>query len=169
MSEQICPTEYWQKSRFVDHRQYQNRPEEWKEEMRQLEATTIRGGGAVGSPACNVLFKIEGQHANQYRDAIIDTIAELTALRKERDALKEAGHGLVIAMKSEMVTCDSPYCKCQTCRAVSVFIAALSEEGTPQEKMVTALRKLKKMDEEDDMSFLDNCAESPALSEGGEE
>jgi len=87
MSEQICPTEYWQKSRFVDHRQYQNRPEEWKEEMRQLEATTIRGGGAVGSPACNVLFKIEGQHANQYRDAIIGTIAELTALRKERDAL----------------------------------------------------------------------------------
>ena len=70
-------------------------------------------------------------------------LSELAALREEKDALKEAGHGLVIAMKSEMVTCDSPYCKCQTCRAVSVFIAALSKEGTPQEKMVTALRKLK--------------------------
>lgn len=56
---------FWQRSRFVDKPEYRHMSPEWKREREKEESRIIRGPGAVGTPECNAVFKVEGPNVTE--------------------------------------------------------------------------------------------------------
>lgn len=49
----------WQRSRFVELKQYRTMSKAWKRARRIEEAKIIRGPGQIGDPGCNVVARVE--------------------------------------------------------------------------------------------------------------
>lgn len=85
----------WQRSRFVDSSRYEGISESWKDERQREERKIIRGAGIVGTPECNVLFKVEGMMlTEEMMEFIADAPAIVRGLLAElgeaRDRLDDA-------------------------------------------------------------------------------
>ena len=75
---------------------------------------------------------------------------EINSLRKERERYKRVFDVVEVAILQD----EELFYLDDILEPIAEEFAALSEEGTPQEKMVTALRKLKKMEDKSIVALL---------------